>query len=214
MYLIEQDDLSEEFLTAWKLAGSHFQKMGQGSTNWIRDNLNKPFVEHLSFRIGNQLFFIFIEIYNVLFETKKEFFLSVCEEANAIPCLFRMQRVFSSFEPTLGGWGLVNAIDGTNVNPLELVSNELIPMTDWEVHDFGIKFIKNHIKNQGNEILSSQSSLTIYPNIWFKDLKNGKTHWVIVKSARHGFYPDYTDGCKTAENSKSLFATRRLIRGL
>ena len=63
MYLIEQDDLSEEFLTAWKLAGSHFQKMGQGSTNWIRDNLNKPFVEHLSFRIGNQLFFIFIEIY-------------------------------------------------------------------------------------------------------------------------------------------------------
>jgi len=29
-----------------------------------------------------------------------------------------------------------------------------------------------------------------------------------------GFYPDYTDGCKTAENSKSLLATRRLIRGL
>lgn len=29
-----------------------------------------------------------------------------------------------------------------------------------------------------------------------------------------GFYPDYTDGCKTAENSKSFLATRRLIRGL
>ena len=29
-----------------------------------------------------------------------------------------------------------------------------------------------------------------------------------------GFYPDYTDVSKTAENSKSLFATRRLIRGL
>jgi CRP-like cAMP-binding protein len=35
-----------------------------------------------------------------------------------------------------------------------------------------------------------------------------------IKSLENGFYPDFTDGYKTPENSKSLLATRRRIRGL
>ena len=55
-------DVSEEFVNCWNAAGLHIQNQAQGDLqSWLRANLNPPFLEHLSFRLGNQLFFIQIE---------------------------------------------------------------------------------------------------------------------------------------------------------
>ena len=53
--------VSEAFAQCWKAAGLHLQEQGQGSLKWLRAHLNPPFLEHLSFRIGNQLFFVRVE---------------------------------------------------------------------------------------------------------------------------------------------------------
>jgi len=48
--------------------------------------------------------------------------------------------------------------------------------------------------------------------------KTGNKYWVfrfkLDGKRRDGFYPVFTDGYKTPENSKSLLATLRRIRGL
>jgi hypothetical protein len=59
---IEIQQPSEEFARCWHAAGRHIQTKVQGPLNsWLKANLTPPFLEHLSFRLGNQLFFIRIE---------------------------------------------------------------------------------------------------------------------------------------------------------
>ena len=61
MYEVNQDRAGEKFQAAWRAAGQHLQRLGGKELNWIRANLDPPLAEHLSFRNGNQLFFIYIE---------------------------------------------------------------------------------------------------------------------------------------------------------
>ena len=61
MHEVSQSEPSDDFKRAWSLAGQHIQKQSGGGLSWLRADLNPPMVEHLSFRIGNQIFFIFVE---------------------------------------------------------------------------------------------------------------------------------------------------------
>lgn len=55
-------EVSAEFAQCWQVAGRHLQAQLQGSNQfWLKATLVPPFLEHLSFRLGNQLFFIRIE---------------------------------------------------------------------------------------------------------------------------------------------------------
>ena len=59
MHHIHMAEVSEEFARCWQAAGIHIQNQAQGGLHsWLRAHLNPPFLEHLSFRLGNQLFFI------------------------------------------------------------------------------------------------------------------------------------------------------------
>jgi len=59
MYEISMSEASSEFTECWKAAGIHIQNQAQGGLRgWLKVDLNPPFLEHLSFRLGNQLFFI------------------------------------------------------------------------------------------------------------------------------------------------------------
>ena len=61
MHQVEQEEPSQRFKRAWQVSGRHIQTCGQGGINWIRATLRSPMIEHLSFRIGNQLIFVFVE---------------------------------------------------------------------------------------------------------------------------------------------------------
>ena len=67
MYLIEQPDPPERFLDAWFAGAEHLQRKGDGHLMWIRANPYKPFIEHLSFRMGNQMFWVFIEMHEGMY---------------------------------------------------------------------------------------------------------------------------------------------------
>jgi len=83
MYQAKQSEPSQEFKNAWQASGRFLQSKGGEGLNWIRSNLNLPMVEHLSFRLGNQLFFVFIEAAEFNFQKLSKLFLDVSREAKS-----------------------------------------------------------------------------------------------------------------------------------
>lgn len=184
MYRVEQQEPSEEFKKAWGTARQFLGSKGGGSLRWIRSDLNPPMAEHLSFAIGNQLFFVFVEAAEADFKYAQKLFFDVCSQADATPCLMPMNKRISAYEPATYGWGLVNAVTGDLVDPYDMVSDELIEMTDWELHDFAIRdVVIRHLGESGFNVFSKQSAMNIDPSIWFE--ADGKPFWVVVRAARH-----------------------------
>jgi hypothetical protein len=59
---VEMTGPQDAFARCWSAAGRHLSTFGDGIVNsWLRSHLNPPFLEHLSFRLGNQLFFVRVE---------------------------------------------------------------------------------------------------------------------------------------------------------
>ena len=50
--------VTDDFKQCWQSAGRHLQSQVEGGLTWMRASLDEPFMEHLSFRLGNQLFFV------------------------------------------------------------------------------------------------------------------------------------------------------------
>lgn len=65
------------------------------------------------------------------------------------------------------------------------LSDELIEMNDWELHDFAIQVVKDSLNNEGKKIISTQSSMDIDPSIWFEE--EGEYFFVVVQATR---FPD------------------------
>ena len=62
MYEIEMQEMSREFFPIWQAAGEHLDaQVDGGIQSWLRAHPYPPVLEHLSFRLGNQLFFIQVE---------------------------------------------------------------------------------------------------------------------------------------------------------
>jgi len=183
MYRVEQAEPTEEFKQAWSAAGRYIQNQADTGFNWLRANLNPPMAEHLSFRIGNQIFFVFVEAAEFNYKADGRLFDKVCKEANAIPCLMPMSKSLGKWRPKNDGWGFINAYSKKAMNPLDFVSDELIEMTDWELHDFAIQVVCAGLEKEGKKIFSKQPSREIDPSIWFQD-ETGP-HYVVVRAARY-----------------------------
>ena len=180
----ESESLPSEFVAAWHSAGEHIQGVGQDGVHWLRASLNPPLEEHLSFRFGNQLFFVYVEIDVFPFEEmRKDTFLDVAHEATATPCILKMVNIHGVFKPAHPGWGLVHAIAGSAVNPDDMVSDQLIEMSDWELHDFAIQFVRSHLENEGIKVFTTQPSFHSDPSVWFEE--KGNPCWVVVRAARY-----------------------------
>jgi hypothetical protein len=62
MYEVIQEPFPEEFQHAWSAAGEHLQRRAGRELQWLRAWLTSPMAEHLAFRMGNQIIFIFVEV--------------------------------------------------------------------------------------------------------------------------------------------------------
>ena len=183
MPIIEQEETSEEFKAAWIAAGNHLQSQCSDGINWIRDSLKGPFIEHLSFRIVNQLFFVFIEAAEFQLSNGYEVFMKFAGVANAIPCVIKMNKNIATYEPSETGWGLLHATTKERIDPLALVSEELIVMSDWELHDFAISVVKNSLEKDGKNVYSTCSDININPSLWFEE--DNIHYWVVIRGLRH-----------------------------
>ena len=183
MHTIEQGDPSDHFQTAWLAAARHINSQCIGGINWLRTSLRRPFIEHLSFRIGNQLFFVFVEAAEIKLSARCDSFVSFSNLAGAIPCVMPMRNNIANYEPCEFGWGLVHAVTKQLIDPLGLVSEELIEMSDWEVHDFAVNTVMDRLEKEGKTVFSTCSDMEINPSLWFEE--KGLNYWVVIREARH-----------------------------
>jgi hypothetical protein len=68
------------------------------------------------------------------------------------------------------------------IDPIDLVSDENIPMTDWEIQDFAVQVVRDMIEKDGYKLMSWNSSPHVNPSIWF--VGDEGPEWIIVRAAR------------------------------
>jgi SPP1 family predicted phage head-tail adaptor len=185
MYEIEAPEISNEFVRCWQAAGRHIAVQAQGPISWLKAALTPPYLEHLSFRLGNQLFFVRIEdVDNELdVPASRKGLLHIADGCKGHPCLMPMQRRAEGWMPEAAGWGLIDARTGAPVDPVALVSDERIEMTDWEVHDAAVQVVRDHLAGAGKKLMSWTGATRIDPAIWF--VGDSGPEWVVVRAVRY-----------------------------
>ena len=186
---IDMHEVSDEFAKCWQAAGRHLDSQNhRGELNWLKANLTPPFLEHLSFRLENQLFFIRIDDVDgtVSGPGNSNGFRTIAKGCNGHACRMPMQRKSGTWEPSIHGWGLIDDNTGEPIDPISLISDEKIKMTDWELHDFSVQVVRDYIQQElGRKLMSSQGNPKVDPSIWFVG-ENGP-EWVVVRIVK---YPD------------------------
>jgi len=185
VYAVPMKEVGSAFAECWRAAGSHLNKIGQHPLmDWLKADLTPPFLEHLSFRLGNQLFFVRVEDVEGRVDGPGSVkgLLSIASGCKGWPCIMPMRSHQEGWKPDRPGWGLIDARTGDAIDPLALITEERIEMTDWEVQDFAVQVVRDALKQQGNTVLSSQGNPNVDPSIWF--MENGLRAWVVVRAVR------------------------------
>lgn len=191
MHEIEMQDMSPEFHKCWQAAGRHLNNQVEGGIQfWLRAHPSPPFLEHLSFRLGNQLFFVRVEDADGRLEGPGSLngLHAVAEGNLGHACLMPMRKVppDGRWVPQRSGWGLLGAATRTPIDPASLVTDERIEMTPWELHDMAVQAVRDHLKEHDYELMNWHSNPKVDPAIWFVGDSKGP-EWVVVRAAR---YPD------------------------
>jgi hypothetical protein len=187
MHNIEMTVVTEDFARCWKAAGLRIQTQAQGQLqSWLRSHLNPPFLEHLSFRLGNQLFYIQVEDVEGVLATpgSLEGLLTIADSCAGHACLMPMKRVGQDWEHTECGWGLVDARTRLPVNPPALITDEMLEMTDWELQDLAVQVVRERIAKDGHQLISWNGDPRVNPSVWFVGASGGP-EWVLVRAVRY-----------------------------
>jgi hypothetical protein len=178
---------SDDFAECWRAAGGHLQKQAEQGPHlyWLRCHVNPPFLEHLSFRLGNQLFFVRIEDvdHGISIPGARQGLLAIADGCIGHPCIMPMRRGGGVWSPVSPLWGLIHARSGEHVHPPALITDDLIEMSDWELHDFAVQIVRDQLVKEGRKIMTWVSHPGIDPALWF----HGDTgrEWVIIRAARY-----------------------------
>lgn len=187
MYEIEMNEISEAFFPCWRAAADHLSKQVDGGIkSWLRAHPYPPFLEHLSFRLGNQLFFVRVD--DVDGKTRgpgnPQGAISAAKMANGRACILPMKKkLVGGWVADRPGWGLLDAETGKPVNPVVLVTDQKIEMSPWEVHDLAVQVVRDDLEKQGYQLMSWQGSPHVDPSIWFIG-ETQQPEWVVVRSAK------------------------------
>ncbi len=112
MYEIEMNEISEAFFPCWKAAGIHLSKQVDGGIqSWLRAHPYPPFLEHLSFRLGNQLFFVRVDDVDgkVQGPGNPQGAVTAARSANGRACILPMKKKLfgGAWVADMPGWGLL-----------------------------------------------------------------------------------------------------------
>jgi hypothetical protein len=78
---------------------------------------------------------------------------------------------------------LLNSESGKPIDPVALITDEKIVMTPWEVQDMAVNVVRDHLEEEGFEVMSWQGHPEVDPAIWFVGKTRGP-EWVVVRTAR------------------------------
>lgn len=184
---IEMHEVTDEFASCWEAATRHLgQQVQGGSLSWIKANLDPPFLEHTSFRVGNQLFYIRIVDVDERVHGPGNFtgFRIIAKKCKGHPLLMPMEHTEGGWVPTAPNWGLVDPDSNASINPLDLVTEQDIEMTEWELLDFAVQVVHDYMQKQPEfQNISTLSDPRVNPSIWC-DGPSG-LEWVVVRAGRY-----------------------------
>jgi len=186
MQEIRMDKANPEFLECWRVAVRHIQDCADpGSLSWLKVRPEPPFLEHLSFRIGNQAFFVRLEDWDGQVDlpgTAKGLYM-VADGCRGHACLMMLKHTASGWRVENSGWGLVDARSMRPVDPPSLVTDAPVEMTDWELLDFAVQVVRTYLEEEGRQIMSSHANPAIDPSLWF--VGPDGPEWVVVRAVRY-----------------------------
>jgi hypothetical protein len=188
MHEIQMHEMSKAFFPCWKAAANHLDNHMDGDfASWLRAHPYPPFLEHLSFRLGNQLFFVQVEDVDgkVMGPGNPIGCVAAARNADGHACILPMKRsaLDGTWAPDLPGWSLVDAENGKPIDPLGLVTEQKIEMTPWELHDMAVQIVRGYMERRGFEMISWQSNPEFDPSIWFVGTDK-QPEWVVVRATR------------------------------
>jgi hypothetical protein len=94
-----------------------------------------------------------------------------------------MERSSEGWSPAHREWGLLDCATRSPLVPPDLVNDELIEMTDWELHDFAVQTVRNVLEKDGREVMSAQGNPHVDPSLWF--VGDHGPEWVVVRATRY-----------------------------
>lgn len=186
MQEIKLPEVSREFIDMYMEARKHLQVTGEGQLDWLRTDFNFPFRDHLSFRIGNRIFFILVATADEDVESpgSLEALEELAAEANGIACLMLMKRDSAGNWLPFGDGFSFYALDFTTaVDPAALVDDEEVVISDWELQRCATQGMLMHLQKHDLEVLASEVDPQGAPAIWFRSAE-GHPNWIVIKGLR------------------------------
>ena len=178
--------MSDEFYELWVAARNHLNCWVDSGLVWIRSYPHPVYREHLSFRFGNQLFFVRVmdAFSKIVAPGTLEGLRHVVEKSGGHGCVLPMVCTETEWKAMMPNWGLISPEDGSLIDPSSMLTNDIVPMSDWEVQDLAVQVVRDYLSERGMESYSWDSDPESDPSIWFVD-QDGRPAWVIVRATRH-----------------------------
>lgn len=187
---------SDLLLYARDIAGSNIQKRMTllNECRWIRAEYTYPAFDNMNFIYKNKIFSVIIEIQDeegnsYIPEEYVKRQLNASKKYNLIPCKFPVvvdnphEPDFETVKPKNNGWNLYHTKTNEIITPEHMATTDKIKMSEWEMRNFGIVFVRKYLSAKQLKVLSFQDTLEVDPQIWFEDA-NGKKCWLLVRCAQ------------------------------
>lgn len=189
--LVDSTAPNAEFLRCYEVAAKLIEERffkpnkKENFVRWLKFMPQPPFLEHISFRIGNQLFLVRIVDVdgNLIVPGASAGVYLAAEEYRGVPLILSMRKKDGVWAPTFRpGSEFFDPRTSETVDPLKLVTSEKIEMSDWEVHDYAVQIVRDKMHEAGAKIASWQGYLGTDPSIWFSS--EGQIAYAIVRAVR------------------------------
>jgi len=193
---IKTNEISLDFKKCWTGARKHLIATSEGENcRFIRNSLTPILLDHFSFTLGNQIFFIHVNDADNQIDPPStvDGCIYASKMGKGIPCILTMKKISDEhWIPANSGWGLRHARTDEPVHPRDLLTNDDIEISDWEVQDIGLRRIVADIKKSGGTIVSFNSDPTVKPSLYFEDEHN-TLHFVVLSTSRYPFEPKLSE---------------------
>lgn len=172
-------EANAEFHDCYSAVIKHLQIKSDGALVWQKAWPTPPFLEHLSFHLGNQKFFIRLFDVNGNLEEppNEDGTVIAAKKFNGIPCYIAMEKNNNVWSVVGDDWGLYLHKDKAPlypndqpINPPDLVTDEMIPLNDAELHALAVQsYIEILVEKLPNTIFyAPQFDRGVQPHIRIK----------------------------------------------